>query len=83
MEEYDEIAEEYMCTEVDEIDEDLWCYIVRRDTNELLINKSHDPNVCKRYHLKYIMPRLNQHGDTWEAMTIADYNRKFRNVGVV
>jgi len=62
------------------IDDEDWYYIVRSGSNERLLNKSGDINVCKRYHLQYILPKLNIYDKTWYAITIADYNRKFRNV---
>lgn len=62
------------------IDDETWYYVVRRNTNERLLNKSNDVNVCKGYHLKELLAKLNQYGFRWEAMTISEYNRKFGNV---
>jgi len=65
------------------IDETEWYYIVRIDTNERLINKSYSVNVCKERLLNSMLHGLNKYGVTWEAITVADYNEKFKNVGSV
>ena len=65
-----------------EINNEDWYYIVRRDTNEKWRNSNNEINVCKSYHLTALLSRINKFGDYWEPMSIAEYNEKFRFVGV-
>lgn len=67
---------------VEEIDSENWFYIIRRGTNEKWRNGNDEINVCESYHLPAILSRVNRFGDCWESISIADYNRKFRYVGV-
>lgn len=67
---------------VEEINNEEWYYIIRTGTNEKWRNSNDEINVCKSYHLDAILRRINKFGDYWEGISIADYNKMFRNVGV-
>jgi len=62
------------------IDEDEWYYFVRKGTNDIWLNKANERNVCVRSRIGPMLDGLNQYEDLWEAMTIAQYKRKFGDV---
>lgn len=67
---------------VEEIDLNEWCYIVRKGTNECFVNISNFVNVARKEHAERIMRGLNYYSNNWELMSVADFNTKFRMVGV-
>lgn len=59
------------------LNENDWFFIVRTDTNERLLNKSGDINICREHHLQGILRHLNRFANVWEAITIAEYKEIF------
>lgn len=64
----------------DVLDKEEWFYIVRIGTNERFINKSDDINVAKKPFVTNLLAELNRNGNRWEAMSIAQYDRKFGGI---
>jgi hypothetical protein len=59
------------------LDKKEWYVIVRKGTNECLVNKSNSINVCLGYHVPIILRHLNKYKEVWEALSLEEFDQKF------